>query len=519
MAAESVQIILEGVDQASPAFSSVSRKMDQTAATSKKLAGIFSQIFGSVGLDSLANFTDEFSRLSGQMKELGEAGKKGGAGMLVAKAGIVAAVVAASFKVGTMIADWIYKTEEWNLKMQQTLSNISKQSSFANTKTQQQFDMQMQLAEAALTEEQRLAELENIRAKKNKEVEEAKRRLAQERADLEEAIANDTFGYGQEDNEISKEGVRIAEERLELLQQQQREVGKAISGPTAKEEELAQRLAVKKAEEEILSIQKEVDSLRDPAAAEREAILAKAVTDEQRAQLELILQKKEAIIAEAAGAEAIKKLQQEIAELQNPEQAERDLILAQAANDEQRKELELLIAQKEAVKERQKAEQEAADEYQRRMDDLQASMAEQAQRDEEYLNNLKARNLELTKGKEAADEFRALQAGVSETAIEEGRALVEQNKAIEERLKMEEEKKKEEEKGKKELNKTPDSEVQRLQAMESRLLSRAPGGGGDRIAKATEKTAEAASQTAVMQKEMLTMQKRWSIKELAVIKE
>jgi hypothetical protein len=416
MAAETVQIVLQGVDNATPAFTSVARSIKETGDQSQKLGGVFGKVFESLGMTQLSALTDQFSGLSAQMKELGDAGSKGGAGMLVAKAGIVAAVGTASFQVGTMIADWLYETEAWGKRMQQVLKDAEQAAAIVSKKNQDQFTLQMQIANAAATEEQRMAELRQIQAAKQLEVERAQIKLKNEQKDLEAALANDMFGYGKEDNAAAETAVKLAEERLSLLRDQAAEVGKALRGPTDNEQELQTRLQ------------------------------------------------------------------------------------AQAEN-------------KKAIEDTRKANADAWAELSKQMDDEQKARDEQVKKDQSYIDGLKARNIELLNGKQAAEEFKAALAGVTEQTIAAGREMAIQNELLEAQKQLADEEKRQDEEAQKKLAQP----TAPLQAMQSRLLSRVSTGGGDRVAKATEKTAELTAEIERLQREQLDLQKRRGVTELAIV--
>ena len=68
-----------------------------------------------------------------------------------------------------------------------------------------------------------------------------------------------------------------------------------------------------------------------------------------------------------------------------------------------------------------------------------------------------------------------------------------------------------------EAKKSPAINTPQLQAMQSRLLSRVSTGGGDRVAKASEKTAELTAEIEKLQREQLDLQKRRGVLELATV--
>lgn len=435
----------EALEQTGQQVQETGKSLKDTSEASQKVSGVFSKVFGAFGLGELSMFSDQMGGLSGQVKELEEAGiKGGGAFKAMAVAGMAVAAVAAGWKIGTMIADWIYQTEEWNRKMKETLDLIGQQASFANKKSQQQFDLQMQLAAAAATEEQRQMELANIRAAKDKEIAEARKKLAKEEKELKDALANDTLGYGTEDNAAAEEAVKLAKERLALLREQRAEADKAIRGPTDQEAELEQRLKVKEADQ------------------------------------------------------AIAELQQQIATIQDPKKAELELLLKQAANDEQRKTLELLWQQKEATQAKADADKAAAEKKKKDDADAEAAAKAQLKTNEDYIAGLKARNIELTEGKRAADEFKAAQSGVSAEVIAQGREMAIQNDLLEAQKQLKDEQKKQDD----ELAKKLATPAPQLQAMQSRLLTRSGQSNlGERQAKANEKVADLTEKIEGLQRE------------------
>jgi hypothetical protein len=103
--------------------------------------------------------------------------------------------------------------------------------------------------------------------------------------------------------------------------------------------------------------------------------------------------------------------------------------------------------------------------------------------------------------------------GISEEVILQGRELSIQNELLENQKKLADEQKKKDE----ERQKAFAQPTAPLQAMQSRLLSRVSTGGGDRVAKATEKTAELTAEIERLQREQLELQKRRGVTELAIV--
>jgi hypothetical protein len=135
------------------------------------------------------------------------------------------------------------------------------------------------------------------------------------------------------------------------------------------------------------------------------------------------------------------------------------------------------------------------------------------EKENDYLAALQIQNEELKNGKRAADEMKASMAGISDEVILQGRELSIQNELLSAQKQLAEEQKKKDEERQKALAQP----TAPLQAMQSRLLSRVSTGGGDRVAKASEKTAELTAEIEKLQREQLELQKRRGVLELATM--
>jgi hypothetical protein len=413
--AESVEIILDGVDNASPAFTAVAGQMKKTADTGQKLSGVFGKIFESLGLSELQAYSGEFSNISGQMKELGDAGEKGGAGMMIAKAGIAAAVAAASFNIGKMIGEWVFETERWKQALKDALDEVNKGEQQVREKLDKQFQLRLQIAQAAGSDDQKANELKTLQEQIKRDIQFQQDFVKMREQELASAEAGNYFGMTQGDVDKAKADLENERKKLELLKEQNQEV-QDIRNPSAEQQMLDARV---KSNEE-----------------------AKKAADEALA-----------------------------------------------------------------------AEQRQFQEWSKNWDDKEKAQQDQKKRDDDYLNALKVQNEELTKGKRAAEELKAQQAGISEEVILQGRELSIQNDLLETQKKLADEQKKKDE----ERQKAFAQPTAPLQAMQSRLLSRVSTGGGDRVAKATEKTAELTAEIERLQREQLDLHKRRGVTELAIV--
>jgi hypothetical protein len=190
----------------------------------------------------------------------------------------------------------------------------------------------------------------------------------------------------------------------------------------------------------------------------------------------------------------LQKQRDEIRDIQNVSADEQMLIDRQKAQEDYRK----------SMADMQKAADEGWRELSKQMQDEAREREDQAKRNKDYLENLAAQNMELTKGKRAAEEYRAELSGISKATIEAGREVAIQNELLDAQSQLaQEQKKTEEERRKKLAEPTPN-----LQATESRLLSRVATGGGDRMTQAAEKTADLTEKIEKLQQELLTEQRK-----------
>jgi hypothetical protein len=78
--------------------------------TTTEFIGTLANLTGS---SELGQFASQLGNLSEKSEQFAEAGKKGGAGALAFKAGLVAAVAAIAVSAGKFLGDWIFETKRW----------------------------------------------------------------------------------------------------------------------------------------------------------------------------------------------------------------------------------------------------------------------------------------------------------------------------------------------------------------------------------------------------------------------
>jgi hypothetical protein len=173
------------------------------------------------GLKDMASFLgpefqilgDRLDHVSGAMADI-----KGAS--LLAKGALVGLVTVGAFEVGKMLGEFIFQTEQWKLKNEETVKSIADGLTFIGRQSQERFSKEMQAISMAGNAEQRRAEALQLHNRITNQQTEASLDLIEQQKSLNDALANDVFGYGQEDNAIAQQGVASAKERVKMLQQQ-----------------------------------------------------------------------------------------------------------------------------------------------------------------------------------------------------------------------------------------------------------------------------------------------------------
>jgi hypothetical protein len=414
---------IEALKQADQQIEQTGVEMQKTGASfkdtseaSQKVSSTFSKAFGALGLSELQGFTDQMGSLSGQVKELEEAGKKGGDAFKgLAVAGMAVATAVAAFNIGKMIGEWVFETERWKQALKDALDEVNKGEQQVREKLDKQFQLRLQIAQAAGNEDQKASELKTLQEQIQRDIQFQQDFVRMREQELAAAEAGNYFGMSQGDVDKAKADLENERKKLDLLKEQNQEV----------------------------------QDIRNPSA-EQQILDARVKSNEE---------------AKEAAAEALS------------------------------------------------AEQRQFQEWSKNWDDQKKAQEDLRKKEDDYLAALQIRNEELMNGKRAADEMKASMAGISEEVILQGRELSIQNELLEAQKQLADEQKKKDE----ERQKAFAQPTAPLQAMQSRLLSRVSTGGGDRVAKATEKTAELTAEIERLQREQLDLQKRRGVTELAIV--
>jgi hypothetical protein len=179
----------------------------------------------STALKDMASFVGpEFQILGDRLDHItGAMGDIKGAS-LAAKAGLAALVAVGAFEVGKMLGEFIFQTEQWKTKNEEAVKSIVDGLTFVGKQSQDRFNKEMQAIALASDAEQKRAEAFKLRNRITNQQTEASLDLIEQQKALNDALANDVLGYGQEDNAIAQQGVAAAKERVAMLQQQRQAV-------------------------------------------------------------------------------------------------------------------------------------------------------------------------------------------------------------------------------------------------------------------------------------------------------
>lgn len=530
MAVESVNIVLNGVDNASATVDKVNQKLVSSeekyisklkeqlialeqgtlAAERFKLEEMgFSEetINAAMALKQQIEAAKEAARaqdeLEKQTREATEAQKQqasqdGGRGGtmqdMVGMAQEFAGQVQRSLAIYQQLAPALKETlsyitgqAEYQARLNTLMNEHQRQVDFNLKKKQEQLQVQIDIANLQGSEAARRAALLPLQDQVNAELEAQRAKLAemeataaagQQRINMMRSAA-DALGLGfavdlgldSNDAMIAANILEEERKRLAVLEQQKEQLDAQLKTENeqvrlAREKAEAEQRRTdnrKAAEEELNNLREQIREVRDPGSTERE---------------------RQAAAFEAAGVEPAQRMELEL--LQDTLRTEQEL-----------------AAERQRNAEREKQEYEAR----------QNALVKTLQAQEDYLAGLRQQNLELTVGAAEAERQRLQAQGFSEEVIQQGQELKNQNELLAARKQLADEQKKIDEDNRRKLAEP----VAPVQAVQSRLLSRVNTGGGDRVAKASEKTAALTEKIEALQREQLELEKKRGTLQLATL--
>lgn len=367
--AESVNILIQAEDRATPKIQAAVKSMDSMADRVKDVGGktkatteLVGTFANSLGGTALGQFAGELAGLTERISAFSEVSKQGGAGALALRAGIYAAAAIVTYKIADGIAEWYFEAAKWRREMEAADKAAQKASQSLAGVRQKAFS-------------QGREDVELVRNPQDREA------AAQARAE-------------ELDNQAASLEQKIAEQRRKVAQaQQQVDNANPLFGNREAESEL-------KAQQQLLDdLSNMQDEYRNEADAMREAHGERA---------KRIAQIKEENARADRSDQFIQGLKDEVEWLKATEEERRKLDAARNTIAADTGEAERLMKERDALKAKEQDEQKAE---QRR----------QAAIDLEKKENeaLKEKEILLNQGAEAARAYRLQQQGLSEEAAKE----------------------------------------------------------------------------------------------------
>lgn len=480
---EDVKIVVSAEDKASTVLNRIAVTAGKADAqvtamgkSAKSAASGVGNLASLLGVDWMANFAIQARQATNSVKDLSESLKGGGSSATIFKIGLASVAATASYKVGEMIGGWIFQTKRWQDSLEDAIKKAGKLAEEFSKNDRARFDIRTE--EIALeTNPAERAKQETERLKlQYEEVNALAKRIWDLEADIAEQVSRGRLWMTGEpaqrlastrrELEEAKARLQVEKEQLDVLQKANGESAKDLQ---RRKDRMKEVLAFQSLEKQLTE---EIAHLKNPKAAEMERALAVTTDDAEKKRIQTLVEEKQRI-------EAVTE------ELKKQAEARKDLAIENARREE------------EEARMRAQSIKEAWDMWREQGKAKRDAAKKQKEDNQSYLDDLKQQLIELKQGKDAAEEFKAAKDGVSQAAIDQGKAMrAEINK-------LEEEKKKKEEADKKaeKLN----SQASSLNALDSRVLSgRSAGLNYAAVtATSTQKTAAAVERNAEIGLQML----------------
>jgi DNA repair exonuclease SbcCD ATPase subunit len=358
----------EPMRQISGQVTDAQKRVTQFASGSKSAADSMRNLTSALGVAPVAQFSGQISALTMQIRSLNQASIQGSSSIGLMRLGLVGLAAAGGVQLGKVLGDLIYNTEEVGKRSDRASQAVD--GAIARLQDLQRKSRQEELTEISL-------------------IRDPEKQAAREKQYFDRLVS---------DLERVNTRIQFDEKALQRLQDE----FTIFRGDRAG--------AIKVTEQRI----NQEERLREQLQGEVDAI-----RDRNREEAKF-----GAMIRENKRLDDLEKIIGGIAE-QNDQ--------LRMGSEEYRKQQELLLAVTDA--ERQRIEQLQAERAELEQAEIARQKAEQdrlktEQASDSYLQGLRTQLILLQEGQDAADEYRAQLAGVSEKAIEEGRKLREEIAAL-----------------------------------------------------------------------------------------
>ena len=375
MPSESVEIIIDADDKATPKIDAVVQNVDdkvkrikEVGERAKASTEIIVSVASAAGGGQVASALGPLSALIEKIGAVSEVSKAGGAGALAFKAGIVGVAAVAGYKIGEFIGNWVYETDKWNKSLDKANAALMKSAMVASEIVGSKISVERETIGQIEDKQQRDLEYRATYNKLSKEAEELARSIAEvekRQAKENETTYNKSFGLSERKKASDEAELAGMKAELEAIEKEQSAIGELIRLDKQRLETLKEANALKKRSDDFIKgLQAEIDTLS-------------AVNDAERIRIEV---NKQFADIDVATRDRIEALMSEKMELENIAQAEK-------------------AAEQEAKRRADEAERN-----QQRINDLRQS----------ELNKLEEQRILLTQGKEAAKSFALQKQGLSE---------------------------------------------------------------------------------------------------------
>jgi uncharacterized phage infection (PIP) family protein YhgE len=368
MAVTPVEYLIKANDQFTPVMRSVDAGLKQHQQTvaemakgGKAAADSMNKLGSVMGMMPVSQLAGQVSALAMQIRGMNAASAAGAQNLALMRLGMVGLAAAAGYQLGQSLAELIYNTTE-----------VGKRIDAATRQIDEGYDRLLQIQKQSRQEQ--LMDIELIRdpEEKSKRQKDYFDKLQSDLERVNNRIGHDTALLQR----YTEEFTIFRAERAENIKETEQRI--------AQEEKLRQQL------------QAEVDTIRERNRLEAK-FAARQAEDKRLNAIE----------------DMVSKLEQQNEQLRiGTHEYQKQQELINVVTDAERQRITQLQEERERLQaaeaDRQKAEQE-------RLKTEQAS--------DSFLQNLEAQLILLRDGQEAADEYRARLAGVSEEAIEQGRLL------------------------------------------------------------------------------------------------
>lgn len=435
--------IAEKVRGTSDAFS----KTGQSTKVATEFAGVLANLTGN---SQLAGFAGQMASATEKVSQFGTMSKKGTAGAMGFKLGMIGLAATLGYAVGKALGDIIFQTAKFNREVK------------AAADAAKEFDKQLKAVAATIASNKK-EDIELIRdpeAKRaaykklftdlDKDIQQAASRMESSKKVAEDW--NDAWqvtGNRKQYAIDANEQLKTDQETLASLKEQRSELVKIAGARAQANEQIKLANQEKdKSESYLESLRQEVEYLKATREEQIKLDAARNTTEEDRGEAERLLQERDAIHAKA---EAEKELER--TRIQAEENAAKAAI--KAAEDVER-------ARAKAAEEQQKAAEKAAAEVAKEKERIEGIKRSEQER-------LQLQRIELEQGAEAAKVQELINKGIDETTAKE---IAAEDAAIERLKQKKAEEAAQAKDGGKKLQSSGSTPT--LSANESRLLTRGP---------------------------------------------